>query len=568
MNFKQLLFNVLFVAVLMFCGATVSTAMPGQSVQRISVAPPEGTPFVVLSVASDQSIQLKVRKDDGNITVWVEVSPGKFASNVAGEEWLDLSASVSGTELKIYGAITGLDCSGNGQNLTGIDLGGNVGLTQLRCNGNKLTSLDLSACSLLDELDCSNNQLTSLDLSGCASLKTGYVYKNPFSTQALNYLYCSLPVRTEADNAFLYPVGAPTDPQFDVVDSNAGIARDKGWQVVYLTGEAGIYTTGIVPCGKLVPPAGVPVVTITVKENAIIRLDLLPNSEDKDVWVETAPGNFVYAKAQYSWVGTRGYTAIGTTIRVHGEIYGMQCDNNFGDVTAIDVSGCPNLATLICYSNHISSLNLSNNTKLTLLSCENNLLTSLDISKCEKLNWLDCSGNLLERLDVGANVNLGHLVCYNNSLSTGVLNGIYCAVASFGHDLGAKIIPAYSSVDKNHDQVLASNATIARDKGFEVSYGDGTSGNIPTIGNYACGTLTAVDDNECELLTIYPNPTKDEVYIKGLDKTTKVEVYNMAGVQVASCMIEPTQPMSLKGLQAGVYMLRVGGRTFKLRVNE
>lgn len=89
---------------------------------------------------------------------------------------------------------------------------------------------------------------------------------------------------------------------------------------------------------------------------------------------------------------------------MHGEIYGMQCDNNFGDVTAIDVSGCPNLATLICYSNHIGSLNLSNNTKLTLLSCENNLLTSLDISKCEKLNWLDCSGNLLERLDVGTNI--------------------------------------------------------------------------------------------------------------------------------------------------------------------
>lgn len=568
MNLKQLLFNVLFVAVLMFCGATVSTAMPGQSVQRITGNPSEGTPFVTLTVTSSQPIKLKVRKDEGFTTVWVEVSPGKFAPDVVGEEWLDLSSSVSGTELKIYGAITGLDCSGNGQNLTGIDLGGNVGLTQLRCNGNKLTSLDLSACSLLDELDCSNNQLTSLDLSGCASLKTGHVYKNPFSTQALNYLYCSLPSRAEADNAFLYSVGAPTDPQFDVVDSNAGIAREKGWQVVYRTGGADIYTTGIVPCGKLVPPAGVPVVTITVKENAIIRLDLQPNSEDKDLWVETAPGNYVYVKAQYSWVGTRGYTAIGNTIRVHGELYGMECDNNFGDVTAIDVSGCPNLATLTCYSNHIGSLNLSNNTKLTLLSCENNLLTSLDVSKCEKLNWLNCSGNLLDRLDVGANVNLGHLVCFNNPLSTGVLNGIYCAVASFGHDLGAKIIPAYSSSDKNHDQVLASNANIARNKGFEVSYADGVSGNIPTIGSYVCGTLTAVDDNECELLSLYPNPTKDKVYIKGLDKTTKVEVYNMAGVQVAGRMVEPGQPMSLKGLPAGFYMLRVGDQTYKLRVNE
>jgi len=68
-----------------------------------------------------------------------------------------------------------LDCSSN--QLTDIDLSGNILLKKLRCQGNRLTSLDISFNPLLIELDCGGtaccgyNELTTLDLSGATSLE-------------------------------------------------------------------------------------------------------------------------------------------------------------------------------------------------------------------------------------------------------------------------------------------------------------------------------------------------------------------------------------------------------------
>ena len=72
------------------------------------------------------------------------------------------------TGIQAFTNITELICKGN--NLTSIDLSGNVGLNILQCNTNHLNSLDLTANTALSMLFCGNNNLSSLDLSSNLNL--------------------------------------------------------------------------------------------------------------------------------------------------------------------------------------------------------------------------------------------------------------------------------------------------------------------------------------------------------------------------------------------------------------
>ena len=60
----------------------------------------------------------------------------------------------------------------------------------------------------------------------------------------------------------------------------------------------------------------------------------------------------------------------------------------------------PNLETLYCYNNKLTSLDVSKNEKLADLWCSQNNLTSLDVSKNPELKELWCADNNLTSLDV------------------------------------------------------------------------------------------------------------------------------------------------------------------------
>ena len=64
----------------------------------------------------------------------------------------------------------------------------------------------------------------------------------------------------------------------------------------------------------------------------------------------------------------------------------------------------PNLETLYCYNNTLTSLDVSKNEKLADLWCSQNNLTSLDVSKNPELKELWCSDNNLTSLDVSKNI--------------------------------------------------------------------------------------------------------------------------------------------------------------------
>ncbi|MDR2890704.1 MAG: Ig-like domain-containing protein [Alistipes sp.] len=116
----------------------------------------------------------------------------------------------------------------------------------------------------------------------------------------------------------------------------------------------------------------------------------------------------------------------------------LDCKTN--KLTTLDVSPCTSLATLVCEENKIDALDMSANaslmilradingmssltlpaagSKLLQLYCAENDLTALDVSGCPDLNYLYCKTNRIAALDVSANAALVNLFADGNSLAS------------------------------------------------------------------------------------------------------------------------------------------------------
>lgn len=93
----------------------------------------------------------------------------------------------------------------------------------------------------------------------------------------------------------------------------------------------------------------------------------------------------------------------------------LDCHGN--QLTDLNISGCPILSDLYCYNNQLTSLDISNCPELTLLACPNNQLTSLDLSNCLGLEYLDCCENQLTGLDLGSCQEVREIFCNRNPLT-------------------------------------------------------------------------------------------------------------------------------------------------------
>ena len=215
--------------------------------------------YITLTVAEDSTIKLDFKAAaDGTP---IRIVSGSNTRDIIPDDtdWVGGAFTADGTEMTVYGDITGFICDGNGTNLTAIDVSHNTQLTTLHCNDNQLSSLDVSNNTLLEELECSKNplssldvsnnkqlemlvcygnKLSSLDLSNNTKLKYLYCYGNKFTTAALDDIYCALPYRDLSDYARIYPVHDSLSSYNDtVLASNAQNAIDKNWRVQYDDGD-------------------------------------------------------------------------------------------------------------------------------------------------------------------------------------------------------------------------------------------------------------------------------------------------------------------------------------------
>ena len=255
-----------------YSDGNIDIATTGRYVCSGGGGKPNMSRYITLTVAKDSAIRLDLKAAATNTPVRI-VSGSNTQDITVGTDWTGFSSyTADGTKMTVYGDLTGFDCSKNGENLTALDaskntqlmglfcgnnnlssldVSKNTKLTDLSCFNNKLSRLDLSKNTELFLLSCNDNKLTSLDISKKSKLKMLYCYDNNFSTQALDDIYCTLPLRQASDLAVIYPIYSASSSYNDtVIATNAQNATDKNWMVKYYQDGTDIPTTGSYDCSS------------------------------------------------------------------------------------------------------------------------------------------------------------------------------------------------------------------------------------------------------------------------------------------------------------------------------
>lgn len=94
----------------------------------------------------------------------------------------------------------------------------------------------------------------------------------------------------------------------------------------------------------------------------------------------------------------------------------LNCRNS--GVTAIDVTGNPELLNLNCAETQVAKLDVSKNSKLQQLYCFDTQIEALDLSENQKLMILECYDTNLSELDLSKNPALTRIFCQNTGIKT------------------------------------------------------------------------------------------------------------------------------------------------------
>ena len=327
-----------------------------------------------------------------------------------------------------YGNVYGLNTDHNTQlkflafdndSLTTIDVSKNTQLVELECARNYLTSLDVSHNTKLTFLNCFGNKLTSLDINNNKELNKLYYFDNPFTTATLDDIYCSLPDRKGKTPGIIRPYSGDSSKNKDIVlATNGSNATSKNWKIQdHASWKEITGFTGTHQCGG---GSGVNMeryITFTVKKGAKIEIDFAADEENTPVKIVSGTTDQTITVG-VDWVGSMDYVAGDPTMTVYGNVRRVDCNENKGNITALDASHNVPLAYINCDNNSISSLNVSKNTQLSALYCSDNSLATLDVSNNGQLEYLNCYNNKLTQLDLKNNTKLTFLNCGKNTLSS------------------------------------------------------------------------------------------------------------------------------------------------------
>lgn len=97
-----------------------------------------------------------------------------------------------------------------------------------------------------------------------------------------------------------------------------------------------------------------------------------------------------------------------------------------------------------------------------------------------------------------------------------------------------------ASVEFNYEyQILEKNSTVTQDN-----------------------TLSTSDVNK-EEFALYPNPAKNELYVKGIDKPTDFTIYFTDGKLVRKATYQPAKPINISELVPGTYLFKMKDKNVK-----
>ncbi len=265
-----------------------------------------------------------------------------------------------------------LECQNN--NLTSLDLSGNIALRVLNCSYNQLTNLNVSENTALEVLSCYNNLLTSIDVSKSTALTFLSSYNNQLTTLDVSKNTALSTLQTHNN-------------QLTSLDVSKNIALN-----VLLCYENQLTSLDM--------SKNTVIERLGCNNNQLTNLDLSKN-----------------IVLQELYCNDNLFTTL--DLSKNTALKFLYCYNN--QLINIDVSKNVNLIRFSCYQNQLKTLDVSNNIALRSLYCSQNQLTNLDVSKNTDLVTLWCNNNQLTSLNVknGNNSNV-YEYYYSDETDSGI----------------------------------------------------------------------------------------------------------------------------------------------------
>ena len=113
-----------------------------------------------------------------------------------------------------------------------------------------------------------------------------------------------------------------------------------------------------------------------------------------------------------------------------------------------------------------------------------------------------------------------------------------------------------------------SKITFTSDN-LEMKYNDGTTNSylISMVNKITFSTLSGFNelDSQEDLISLYPNPSKDFIYLKNLTvDETSVSIFRLDGACLMSLQISDIDHgIDISSLSKGIYVLKIGGKALK-----
>ena len=208
--------------------------------------------------------------------------------------------------------------------------------------------------------------------------------------------------------------------------------------------------------------------------------------------------------------------------------------------------------TLQSYNYKVRLLDNCENVSSESISHKTILLqSSIAVNNSVNLSWSDYEGisystyNIYRKLNEGSFEVIGSVSSNNNSYNdqaADVSNNNYEYYIAIG-------------VDACNVQAKNSNSEQGK-KNTSVEI----KSNIQNVGSE---TASVEDENSFNNLSVYPNPTKNILFIKGNELPVQITIYNILGQELIS--VKNTNKIDVEYLSTGVYTIKIsdGTRLFK-----
>jgi Leucine-rich repeat (LRR) protein len=403
--------------------------------------------------------------------------------------------------------ITTLNVSeSNISDLTGIMSFPN--LVFLYCSYNTISDLNVTGLSNLQLLDCSNNQITNINLTGVSNLGSLNCSHNLLTT--LNGVSSSISNLRCNNNRLTSFNALNLDNLFELDISNNTIESfnlNSASNLAYLTCNSNLLTS-------LNVNAFSNLVALDCSDNNLTALNISNLSLLTSITCKINP-----ELTSVSLTNLNSLWLIDLTgNRDPGNGTNVPIEGNINSLTLVNL---PQLNSINCSYNKLTTLDLNNLSSLTSLDCSFNLLTNLSLTNLPNLNYLQCYVNKFQSLDVTALTSLTVLRCgsgyYNNNQITNVLQNLNVAGLS-----NLFILECFDTLISSIDLTGLTNLQ-----------------NLSFLGIQNAGVLNSLDVSGC---TNLKNLTCRNTQL------TSLNVNNLTNLEHLTCTNSLISNLSLNGL--------------------